>query len=354
MIYLFYFLLAMALGLIITPIVKRIAWATGAIDIPRPPRNLHTKPVAKMGGLAIFFTLIITIGFYVQSGSINPEILPPRFLIGMIVGAALLVIGGMLDDKYDLPPAIQWLFPGIAAAIVIASGVGLGITFISNPFGTPFNLKFAVLGLPASAIFSWVWLMGMTYTTKLMDGMDGLCSGIGLIASVSLFFLSLGPQVNQPITATLTVILAGALAGYLFYAFNPASIFLGEGGSTLIGFMLGVLSIILGGKITTAFLVMGIPILDIAWVLVRRVWYGRSPFKGDRLHLHMRLNDLGFSQRSTALILYFISAVFGFTAVFLQSLGKLIALFILFGVMIALALGVVMLYKRKNPHVPES
>jgi len=113
-----------------------------------------------------------------------------------------------------------------------------------------------------------------------------------------------------------------------------------------------VLSIILGGKITTASLVLSIPILDVAWVLVRRIWYGRSPFKGDRLHLHMRLNDLGFSQRATALILYFISAIFGFTAVFLQSMGKLIALFLLFGVMIALALGVVMLYKRKYPHIP--
>jgi UDP-GlcNAc:undecaprenyl-phosphate/decaprenyl-phosphate GlcNAc-1-phosphate transferase len=352
--YLFYFLLAAGLGLIITPLIKRIAWRVGAVDIPRPPRNLHTKPVAKMGGSAIFFTLIISLGVYVHSGAINPEIVPARFLIGTMVGAALLVIGGMLDDRYDLPASVQWIFPGLAAVIVITSGIGLGITFISNPFGAPLSLKFAVLGLPASAIFSWLWLMGMTYTTKLLDGMDGLCSGIGLIASVSLFFLSLGPQVNQPITATLAIILAGSLAGYLVYAFAPASIFLGEGGSTLIGFMLGVLSIILGGKITTAFLVMGIPILDVAWVIVRRIWYGRSPFKGDRLHLHMRLIDLGFSQRATALILYFISAVFGFTAVFLQSLGKLIALFILFGVMVALAIGVVILYKRKYPHIPEA
>lgn len=272
----------------------------------------------------------------------------------MLFGGLILVIGGILDDKYDLPASLQWLAPALAGLIVVLSGVGVGISFISNPFGAPLSLKFYVLGLPAAGIFSWIWLMGMTFTTKFLDGLDGLVAGIGLIASVSLFFLSIGPQVNQPITATLAIILAGALAGYLFFAFTPASIFLGEGGSTLVGFLLGTLSIILGGKITTAFLVMGIPILDVAWVLVRRIWYGRSPFKGDRLHLHMRLIDLGFSQRTTAIILYFISAVFGFTAVFLQSLGKLIALFILFGVMIALVLVVVMLYKRKYPHIPET
>jgi UDP-GlcNAc:undecaprenyl-phosphate GlcNAc-1-phosphate transferase len=284
----------------------------------------------------------------ISSGKIDYNILPLKFILAVIGGGIILMIGGLLDDKYNLSAKILWIFPALAALIVVWSGVGIGITLISNPFGDPLSLKFLILGLPASGVFAWLWLMGMMFTTKFLDGIDGLVSGVGLIASFTLFFLSLSPQVNQPITATLAIILCGALSGYLVYAFHPASIFLGEGGSTFIGFMLGVLSIILGGKIATALLVMGIPILDVAWVLARRLWQRRSPFIGDRLHLHFQLLDLGFTQRQTVLILYLISAVFGFTAVSLQSLGKLIALIVLFIVMIVLVGGVILLYKRKQ------
>jgi UDP-GlcNAc:undecaprenyl-phosphate GlcNAc-1-phosphate transferase len=351
--YLSYFLGAFAIALAITPGVRWLAKRIKAIDIPRPPRNLHSKPIPKLGGVAVFVAFVVMLGWYVWTGSIDHSIIPLKFLLAIVLGGAILMIGGLLDDKYDLSAKWLWIPPALAALVVVASGIGVGITFISNPFGEPISLKFAIVGVPASVIFVWFWMMGMMFTTKFLDGLDGLVSGIGLIASVTLFFLSLGPAVNQPITATLFIILAGALAGYLIYAFNPASIFLGEGGSTFVGFMLGVLSIILGGKITTAFLVMGIPILDVAWVLVRRVWYRRSPFIGDRLHLHFRLLDLGFTQRQTTLTLYLISAVFGFSAVFLQSIGKLIALVILFIIMVALALGVVILYKKKYPHIPE-
>jgi UDP-GlcNAc:undecaprenyl-phosphate GlcNAc-1-phosphate transferase len=229
----------------------------------------------------------------------------------------------------------------------------VGIKQLSNPFGAPINLDFALLGIPFSAIFIWAWMMGMIFTTKFLDGLDGLCAGISLIGGLTLFALSLLPHINQPVTATLAIIFSGALFGYLFFAFNPASIFLGESGSTFVGFMLGVLSVISGGKIATALLVMGIPILDVAWVIVRRLWYRTSPFRADRKHLHFRLLDLGFTQRQAVLILYTISAMFGFTAIFLQSWGKLIALIILFCLMLAIAITVVLLYKRKHPHVPE-
>lgn len=263
------------------------------------------------------------------------------------------MVGGALDDKYNLPPRLLWLFPALASLIIILSGIGVGIKQLSNPFGSTISLDFAVFGIPFSAIFMWLWMMGMIFTTKFLDGLDGLCSGITFIAGATLFTLSLMPKINQPITATLAIILCGSLFGYLFFAFNPASIFLGEAGSEFCGFALGVLSIILGGKIATALLVMGIPILDVAWVIVRRLWYRTSPFVGDRKHLHFRLLDLGFSQKQTVIILYAISAAFGFTAVFLQSLGKLIALIILICVMLGLAITVVMLYKRRHPHIPD-
>lgn len=346
--YLLFFILSACLALVATPAIRRLASHYGFMDQPRPPRNLHSYPVAKLGGIAVFIAILIAVVVFWVSGGINFEVVPQKFFWGMILGALVLVIGGALDDKYNLAAKYLWIAPVIAAAIVPLVGIGVGITFISNPFGQPINLAFPVLGIPASGIFIFVWMLGMMFTTKFLDGLDGLVAGIGLIAGLTLFALSLTENVNQPITATLAIILVGALAGYLVYAFYPASIFFGEGGSLLVGFILGVLSVILGGKIATALLVMGIPILDVAWVIAQRVWSGRSPFIGDRLHLHFKLLDLGFSQKQTALILYAISAVFGFTAVFLQSMGKLVALLILFGLMAALILGVIYAYRRKQ------
>lgn len=351
--YSFFFLAAAILSVLITPLVKRLAFKIGCVDVPRPPRNLHTRPTPNIGGLAIFIPFFLVFGFYSLSGGVNFEIIPLKFLFAIIAGGMVLMIEGVLDAKYDLPPKILWLFPALAALIVVMSGIGVGITFLSNPFGgKAIPLDFHVLLLPVSGIFVWVWMMGMMFTTKFLDGLDGLVAGISTIASFALFFLSLAPQVNQPMTATIAMILAGSLVGYLVYAFHPASIFLGDGGSLFTGFMLGILSIILGGKIATALLVMGIPILDVAWVIVRRVWYGRSPFQGDRSHLHFRLQDIGFSHRSSVLLLYALSAVFGFTAVFLQSKGKLIALLILFVSMVLMIVGITVLYKRKHPHIP--
>ena len=268
-----------------------------------------------------------------------------------------MIIGGIFDDKFNLPPKLLWLFPALASLIIIWSGIGVGITQISNPFGAPifigYNFSLLAFNFSLSALLVWLWMMGMIFTTKLLDGLDGLCSGIAFIGGLTMFAISLGDKINQPITASIAIIFSGSLLGYLVYAFFPASIFLGEGGSTFLGFMLGVLSVILGAKIATALLVMGIPIMDVAWVIIRRLWYHRSPFSGDRQHLHFRLLDIGLSQRQTVLVLYGISAIFGFTAVFLQSWGKLIALLVLFCVMLIIAITTVILFKKKHPHIPD-
>ncbi len=346
--YLAYGLYAFIIAAILTPVVRWFAHRVKAIDIPRPPRNLHSHIVAKLGGLAIFLAVGVSILLFVYSGGVDPFLVPFKFVWATLIGGLILMIGGFFDDKYDLPPYLLWIFPALAAFVVVWSGIGVGITAISNPFGNPIDLSFKVGGLPGSAIFIFLWMMGMMFTTKFLDGLDGLVAGIGLIAGLTLFALSLSENVQQPITASFAIILVGALAGYLIYAFHPASIFLGEGGSTLIGFLLGVLSVILGGKIATALLVMGIPILDVAWVILQRLWSRQSPFRGDRLHIHFRLIDLGFSQKQTALLLYALSAVFGFTAVFLQSMGKLVALGVLVAIMGTLILWVIYLYRRKQ------
>ncbi len=353
MIYLFYFLLAAVLAWLLTPLIKLLAFKFKVVNYPGThPKKIHTKPTPLLGGVAVYASFLVALIVYLHFGHTNFQIIPMRFFNGIIFGGLVLMLGGILDDKLDLPPKLLWIFPAIAALIVIFSGIGVGITRLSNPFGAQINLSHIILGLPLSAIIIFVWMMGMMFTTKFLDGLDGLCGGIGLIAACTMFALSITGRINQPITASIAIIFAGALFGYLFYAFNPASIFFGESGSTFTGFMIGVLAIILGGKIATALIVMGIPILDIAWVIIRRLWYHQSPFRADRQHLHHRLLDIGFSQRQTVLILYAISAAFGFTAVFLQSFGKLIALIVLFVVMLILALTVVVLFKRRHPHVP--
>ncbi len=352
--YFLFFTLSAILAIILTPLIKRLAIKASILDIPKSERKIHKQPIPLLGGLAIYLAFLISTLTYLQFGNVDFNVVPQKFFAGLIIGGLILTIGGIIDDKYDLPPKILWLFPALASLGVVFSGIGIGIKFISNPFGNPVNLDFAVLGIPFSAIFIWLWMMGMIFTTKFLDGLDGLCSGISLIGGLTLFFLSITPKINQPITATLAIIFVGTLAGYLIFAFYPASIFLGEGGSTFLGFILGTLSVITGGKIATALLVMGIPILDVAWSITRRLWYGMSPFKADKSHLHHRLLDIGFTQPQAVLILYAISAVFGFTAVFLQSFGKLVALIILFVLMISLALSLVIIYKRKHPHVPEN
>ncbi len=347
-IYLGLFVLTFLVALAATIAVRSFARRIGAMDVPKDSRKIHKYPMPLLGGWAVIFSSLLIAALYVMVFHPNVQIVPTRFYIGILIGSLILGITGFLDDKYDLPPKFSFLGPLLATLSVVISGIGIGITQISNPLGHPFHLQFLVLGIPFSAIFVFIFIMGMTYTTKFLDGMDGLASGISLIAATTLFALSLTPHINQPITASLAIIFAGALAGFLVFNFNPASIFLGESGSTFTGFMLASLSVLLGGKIATAILVMGVPILDVSWVIVRRVWYGSSPFKADRKHLHLRLLDIGFSQRKTVLILYAIALLFGAVAVTLQAKGKLIALIVLFFVMIGLGVFSVFAYKAKE------
>lgn len=346
--YFLLFLSAFLVCVVATPLIKKITAKLGFLDIPGSVRQIHTRPIPKLGGLAIYLSFALIVLGYLQFFNPDTHIVPLKFYVGILIGGLILMIGGALDDKYSLKPKHQIIFPILACLTVVMFGIGVGITIISNPFGAPINLNYSLLGLPLSAVLVFLFLLGMIYTTKFLDGMDGLASGISFIAGMTLFALSLTPRINQSITASLTIIFCGAVFGFLIYNFNPASIFLGESGSTFLGFMLGVLSVILGGKIATAVLVMGIPILDVVWVITRRIFYGKSPFQADRKHLHFRLLDIGYSQRQTVVILYFIAALFGVVAIFLQSLGKLVSLIILILVMIFLAISTVVVYKRKH------
>ncbi len=354
--YLIFFTLSFISSALLTHWVRKLAYKFNILDLPNANRKIHKKPIPLLGGLGIFGSFFFIVFLYLIYSKVDFSIIPLKYFYGILLGGAVLITGGAMDDKFNLPAKITWIFPALASLIAIYFGIGGNLTQISNPFGgvIDFNLTlnlFNFINFSLGWLVVFLWLMGMIYTTKFLDGLDGLSSGISLIGGLTLFALSLLPHINQNITASLAIIFCGTLAGFLIFNFHPASIFLGEGGSTLLGFILGILSIILGGKIATALLVMGIPILDVAWVITRRIWYKGSPFKADRKHLHFRLLDLGFSQPQAVGILWSISGIFGFMAIFLQSKGKLIALGGVFVVMLILAISVVLLYKHKHPYI---
>ncbi|NQV13317.1 MAG: undecaprenyl/decaprenyl-phosphate alpha-N-acetylglucosaminyl 1-phosphate transferase [Parcubacteria group bacterium] len=353
------FLLAVSLSALFTLLVRKLALRWQIVDQPTEARKIHRQPTPLLGGLAIFgaFSLAAII-FLLWNDSYFTGYMLPKHIIGIILGGLVLMIGGILDDKYNLSPGKLIIWPVAASFIVIASGIG--IDFISNPFGNALALDLINIKVltwqgvpyyftPLADIFTLVWLLGMVYTTKLLDGLDGLVSGITVIGAMVLFFLSLTPQVMQPETALLCIIMAGASLGFLFLNFHPARIFLGEGGSTFVGFMLGVLAIISGGKIATALLIMGIPILDVGWVIARRLWSKQSPFKSaDRKHLHFRLLDIGFTHRGTVVFFYIISAVFGSVALLVEGRYKFLVLAVLFVFMFGLGLVLVLKARRQD------
>jgi len=256
----------------------------------------------------------------------------PKFLLGIIIGGFFVMIGGFLDDKFDLNPKYQILFPVAAILAVIVSGVG--IDQMTNPFsGGLFHLdKYVTIlfwfkGLPykftlLADLFTLIWMLLMMYTTKLLDGLDGLVSGVSVVGGLFIFITALMNDTAQPDVAMLAMIIIGSFLAFLIFNFNPAKIFLGEGGSLYSGFMLGVLSIISGSKVAVTLIVMGIPVLDMLWTIIRRLMEGKNPLRtADRKHLHFRLLDAGLSVRQSVFILYIISIIFGLAALFLQKIS---------------------------------
>jgi len=321
------FVIVFILSVIFTLITRRLARSYAVVDQPNEQRKIHLLATPLLGGLAIFIAFFISL--YLFSDRLLAGNLEPRHWLGFFVGGAILMIGGFLDDKYRLKPSRQIIFPLLAIFAVVLGGVQ--IEKITNPFG-----GFIYLGLWSAPLIA-VWLLGMMYTTKLLDGLDGLVTGVSAIGAFIIFLFTMTTKYYQPDIGLAALILTAACLGFLVFNWHPASIFLGEGGSLFLGFALGVLAIISGGKIAIALLVMGVPILDVLWTIIRRAAAGVNPFKfADRKHLHFRLLDLGLGQRKVALLYYFFAAFFGLFALFLQSLGKVYALLVLVVLMLAI------------------
>jgi len=356
--YLFSFIIAFLLSVILTLAVKKIAIKLNIVDLPDFQRKIHKTPIPLLGGVAVFLSFVLVLVYFsFFTNLVFWGFILPKHILGIIIASFIIIFGGALDDKYNLKPKYQFIFPILAALVVIASGIG--INHIRNPFGGIISFKnwdfilFYFQGWPykitlLADLFTFIWLLGMMYTTKLLDGLDGLVSGITVIASLIIFGIAMSKNVAQYNTALIALILAGAFLGFLIFNFNPAKIFLGEGGSLFAGLILGILAVLSGSKVATTLLIMGIPILDVSWVIIRRLFSSKKISMADRKHLHFRLLDIGLSQKQAVIFLYCLTALFGSLALFLQSFGKLIALIILFVVMLLLAGVLVIIYKYKN------
>ncbi len=286
------------------------------------------KKVSRFGGVAIIISFLTAIFL---SGNLELD----NLKWGIIVSSLVILFFGVYDDLKNLSWKKQLL--GQLLIVIIMIYAGLQVDYIANPFGGPefrldtFHFPLSTFHFPIlSSIFILFWIVSFMNAMNWLDGLDGLAGGVGFIGAITLFFLSISNLVNQPPLGIISIILAGAILGFLVFNFYPAKIFMGTSGSMFLGFILAALAIFSGGKIAAALLVMGFPILDAIWVIAQRIKSGKSPFKGDARHLHYRLLEKGWTQKKAVLFIYSICIIFGASALIFQNINKLLALAILF------------------------
>lgn len=339
------FILAFSLSLIFTFFIRRLSLKWGFFDYPSP-RKIHDKPIPRLGGVAVFLSFfLVVVGYLIfipeKLQFVKEKILGiDKNLWGVLLGALVLVATGIYDDIKGLKPLPKLFFQLIAAGLVALFGIK--IWWFSNPFGPRI-----ILGA-FSPLFVILWILLLTNVVNWLDGLDGLATSVSFIAAIILFFLSLQPVVNQPATALLCLILAASCLGFLPFNFNPAKIFLGDSGAMFLGFMIAIFAIISGGKVATASLVLGIPIFDAIWVILRRLWGKKAPWLSDKRHLHHRFLEAGFNQRESVLILSGIALAFGVLSLFSQTKEKFWAGLSLLGLMLLLAIVLIILEKRRH------
>jgi len=337
-VYVFVFCVTVLIGVVSTKIVQKLAHHFNIVDDPdtAPERKRQRNPIPLLGGWAVYISVLVGIAVsLLVSHLLIDSFLSVRQLLGILFGGLIIVMGGSLDDRKGLRAIQQMFFPVLAILVVVLFGVG--VDYITSPFGGVLildSIKIQILQFGDTAyhltlwsdLFTFMWLLVLMYATKLLDGVDGLASGVGVIGSMLLFGLSLTPIVDQPGTAMLSIIIAGAFFGFWIFNKYPARIYLGEGGSILVGFFLDLLAIISGAKIATALLILALPILDVVWVIITRLSQGKKIWQADRLHLHFRLQDKGMNPQTVLYIFYALSLLFGVSALFANAWIKFILL----------------------------
>lgn len=314
-----------------TPVARRVAYRVGAIDVPKDQRRIHCEPIPRLGGLAIYTA------FVAASLLLMPMDIP---LATLLAGATMMACMGMVDDTRPLPARLKLTIQILAALVVIAGGAR--IEFITNFLSASKPIiPLGVFSVPATLF----WVVGITNTVNLIDGLDGLAAGVAGIASLSL--AAVAYLNGQPEVAVLLAILAGAALGFLPHNSHPASIFMGDTGSLLIGFVLAVISIegVIKSATTIAVaipvLALGVPIFDTAFAILRRMVNGRPIMEADKGHLHHRLLEKGFSHRQTVWILYAFSLFLGISAIYISGAGRTTSIAVLLVVTLVLMMAMI-------------
>ena len=329
------FVVAAVLSLLLTPLVRRASMRLGTIDEPNH-RRVNELPVPRGGGIAVAVAFLsVAVGVIAINTRLDvvpvPRSLDAGELTALLLGGAVAVALGALDDALQL--RARWQLGGQVVLGLIAVALGISVTFLNNPFGPGFIL----LDGPFAIGFTMLWVIGMINSINFIDGLDGLSSGIALIATATLGLISVTTALNQPFVGILCFALAGSLLGFLRWNFHPASIFIGTSGVMFVGYTLALLSIIGTAKVAVALLVLGVPIIDTFWIIVRRLATGHSPFTPDRGHIHHRLLDLGLSHGQTVVVIYVLCLALAVLSFVLSGTGQVYA-FLGLGVAFGLAL----------------
>jgi len=325
---------AALLSLLLTPLTIRYAGWLGAIDEPGDDRRVHERPIPRTGGIAVAASFVIVglAGLAINAVfHFAPPLRAVRMpeVIALFVGVATGGLIGYIDDRLEL--RARWQFIGQFVLAGVALALGIGIERLPNPFG---DASFDVVGslvvdvagyaidIGVAAVTT-IWIVGMLNSVNFVDGLDGLLGGIALIAVTTLGVISLLSEPVQPAVAVMCALLAGALLGFLPYNFHPARVFIGTSGVFAVGYALAVLSVLGTAKVALALLVLGVPIIDTFWIIIRRLSARRSPFSADRGHFHHRLLDLGLSHRQAVLLIYLICSVLAVLSLVLPGRGQI-------------------------------
>ena len=306
-------LVAMIFSFLMTPVVKTFAYKVGAIDVPRDSRRMHTVPTPRLGGLAIFIGFMISTLLFVPVTSEMKSIL---------LGAVVIVVLGVVDDSLALPAKVKFVVQ-IAAALIPALN-GVAIQAFSNPNIFSKNLYWVLgnLSLP----FTVLWIVAVTNSVNLIDGLDGLANGVSTISATTMLVIAL--LLGETDVSIVLAALVGACVGFMPYNLNPAKMFMGDTGAMFLGYILATMSIQGLFKyyavisFVVPFLILGLPIFDTSFAFFRRIAHGQSPMHPDREHIHHRLIDMGLNQKQAVATLYVVSAILGLSAVVLTTGGE--------------------------------
>lgn len=323
-----------------TPLVKRLAFKWKAVDVPKDGRRMHKRPIPRLGGLAIIFGFMLAV---ICFGVMTREIM------AILAGAFIIAVMGIVDDIKALDAKPKFVIQILAAMIVVIFGdMKIGVFTNPNVFS---EAAYLILPEWVSVVLTILWIVFITNAVNFIDGLDGLAAGVSAIMSVSLVFIAV--QLGEYYVAVVGVALMGACFGFLPYNFNPAKIFMGDTGSTFLGFILASLSVLGVFKsyavisFAVPLLILGLPLFDATFAMIRRILKGQSPMTADRGHLHHRLIDMGFSQKQSVFILYVISGILGLSAIVLAESGTLRAILLLMCVLVLILVGS-LIYKNNS------